>query len=202
MAAPRQIVDALESVLAIYFSDVRHRTRAAFMLCDELVEMTCKLRARQANHQFNMRCNFHAAITTTTVGLVQPLVDSVQGSRDTRNNMQHANAAATVDDQHCADAILDAVAVIDHCWPTTSTTALGPWMKCALRVVRLYSTQGDAIKRQEFEDHMGQAPWRADNRKPRANEMIIKPGRRSYWQLVLVQSQAQVEAILDQLAVP
>lgn len=201
MAAPRAIVDALESVLAIYFSDVRHRARAAFMLCDELVEMTCKVRARQVDHRYDMSKNFHAAVSEPSVGLAEPLVERVQASRDTRNNMQHQNVAATVDDQHCADAILDAVEVIDHCWPGTSTGALGPWMKCAMRVVRLYSTQGDAIKRQEFEDAMAQAPWRADERKPRVNEIVIRPGRRSYWQLVLVQSQAQVELILDELSV-
>jgi hypothetical protein len=37
MSAPRHIVDALESVLSIYFSNCRHKERAAFILCDELV---------------------------------------------------------------------------------------------------------------------------------------------------------------------
>jgi len=38
MSAPRHIVDALESVLTVYFSNCRHKERAAFILCDELVE--------------------------------------------------------------------------------------------------------------------------------------------------------------------
>jgi hypothetical protein len=42
MAAPRDITDALEGVVSIYFSDVRHKLRAAFILRDELVEMSCK----------------------------------------------------------------------------------------------------------------------------------------------------------------
>jgi hypothetical protein len=42
MAAPRDITDALEGVVSIYFSDVRHKLRAAFILQDELVEMSCK----------------------------------------------------------------------------------------------------------------------------------------------------------------
>jgi len=42
MAAPRHIVDALESVLSIYFSNCRHKERAAFILTDELVEITCR----------------------------------------------------------------------------------------------------------------------------------------------------------------
>ena len=39
MAAPHDILDALECVGSIYFSDARHKTRAAFILSDELVEL-------------------------------------------------------------------------------------------------------------------------------------------------------------------
>lgn len=46
MSTPPEIIDALESVLEIYFSGVRHRERAAFILCDNLVEMTCKTKAK------------------------------------------------------------------------------------------------------------------------------------------------------------
>jgi hypothetical protein len=42
MAAPQYIVDALETVLTIYFSNCRHKERAAFILCDELVEVVCR----------------------------------------------------------------------------------------------------------------------------------------------------------------
>ncbi len=48
MPAPREIVDALESVLDIFLSDIRHRERAAFILWDNLVEMACKRKAKQA----------------------------------------------------------------------------------------------------------------------------------------------------------
>jgi hypothetical protein len=163
MPAPREIIDALESVLGIYFSDVRHRERAAFILCDELIEMACKLRAREHNHHFNMQCGFHTAINAPGVSIPQAtLGSSIQASRNTRNNMQHASAAATVDEQHCADAILDAVQVIDHCWPHASTNDLRGWIKCALRVVSLYSSQGDSTKRTEFEDAMRDNGWRAE----------------------------------------
>lgn len=61
MPAPVAITDALESVLDIYFSGVRHRERAAFILCDNLVEMACKTKAQQHDHNFVMRCGFHTA---------------------------------------------------------------------------------------------------------------------------------------------
>jgi hypothetical protein len=47
MSTPPEIIDALESVLEIYFSGVRHRERAAFILRDNLIEMTCKSNAKQ-----------------------------------------------------------------------------------------------------------------------------------------------------------
>ncbi|MEH2253251.1 hypothetical protein [Nostoc sp.] len=115
MSTPPEIIDALESILEIYFSGVRHRERAAFILCDNLVEMTCKTKAKQQNHRFDMSCNFHDACTAPGVILAADLKIRVVGYRNTRNNMQHASAAATVDSMHCATAILDVVKVIDHC---------------------------------------------------------------------------------------
>ena len=50
MEIPQAIADSLESVVEIYFSGVRHRERAAFILCDNLVEMACKSRAKQHNN--------------------------------------------------------------------------------------------------------------------------------------------------------
>lgn len=93
---PPEITDALESILEIYFSGVRHRERAAFILCDNLVEMTCKTKAKQHNHNFNTRCRFHEALDADGVLVVDPLKTRVKGYHDTRNNMQHASAAATV----------------------------------------------------------------------------------------------------------
>jgi len=155
MPIPREIIDSLESILGIFFSDIRHRTRAAFILCDEMVEMTCKLRAREANHRFDMSANFHNSITAPGVSpLPAPLESSIRGNRNTMNTMQHASAAVTVDDQHCADAFLDAIQVIDHCWPISSSVVFPLWIKCAIRVVRLYSGQGNPRQRVDFEDRM------------------------------------------------
>lgn len=194
MPAPPEISDALESVLGIYFSGIRHRERAAFILIDELIEMACKLRAREHNHTFNMSCGFHQAWNSPGVQIpAATLGGAIQHSRNIRNNMQHASAAATVDDELCADAILDAVAVIDHCWPGTSTNNIRPWMGCALRIVRLFSSQGSQRLKDLFEDGMRNAAWRATNRAPRVSELLIEPGRRQYWTLLMIQSQVQVE---------
>jgi len=40
--APSEIVDFLESILGIYFYDIRHKHRSAFILCDSLVELSLK----------------------------------------------------------------------------------------------------------------------------------------------------------------
>ena len=42
MKAPSEIVDFLESILGIYFYDIRHKHRSAFILCDSLVELSLK----------------------------------------------------------------------------------------------------------------------------------------------------------------
>jgi hypothetical protein len=202
MVAPREIEDSLESVLGIYFSDVRHRAKAAFILCDELVEMTCKVRAREADHRFNMFVGFHAAWNDPNVALdPTDLGSRVQASRNTRNTLQHASAAATVDDQHCADAILDVVDVIEHCWPG-SAAGRRLWMRSALRVVWLYSSNGDGYIRGRFEDKMRAGAWRVELRKPRLNEIVIEPGRRQFWQILLTQVAAQIDDVLNDFSVP
>jgi hypothetical protein len=67
MSAPRHIVDSLESVLSVYFSNCRHKERAAFILCDELVEVVCRERVKQTVRNLG-RMNFHGLMTHATVG--------------------------------------------------------------------------------------------------------------------------------------
>jgi hypothetical protein len=202
VAPPREVVDSLESVLGIFFSGVRHRNRAVFILCDELVEMSCKLRAREHDHTFRMLCGFHDAWNAPGVALdPADLGPRVQANRNTRNTMQHASAAATVDDRYCADAILDTNDVIEHCWPSASA-AFADWLNCALRVVWLHSSKGDPATVTTFEDAMRDGGWRVENRKARVNEIHIEPGRRAFWHLVLTQNPGQVGSMLDAMGVP
>ena len=202
MSTPPEIVDALESILEIYFSGVRHRERAAFILCDNLVEMTCKTKAKQYAHTFNMRCNFHDASTAPGVVLPPDLKVRVGGYRDTRNNMQHASAAATVDLYHCATSILDVVRVIDHCWLDTSTTLFPGRIKCALRIVWLYSSEGDVSLRESFETKMQKKTWRTQKESVNVTGRQIQPGHRDYWYVVIRMQTPYVEECLNDVGIP
>lgn len=203
MAAPGEIIATLESILGIFMSDIRHRERAAFILCDNLVEMACKTEAKHYNHKFDMSCRFHDAWNAPGVKLAPSgLGRRIQDRRHTRNNMQHADAAVTVDTQHCADAILDVVMVIDNCWAQTSTRRFPDWVKCALRIARLYSSKGDTVKRQEFEDAMRDVNWRGQGSKTvRVNERQIEPGLRAFWKLAVVEQTPLVEICLNEVGV-
>ncbi len=202
MATPPEIIDALESILEIYFSGVHHRERAAFILCDNLVEMTCKTKAKQHNHRFNMSCNFHNACQANGVTLPTDLVNRVKGYRNTRNNMQHGSAAATVSLQHCATAIIDAVKVIDHCWLNTSTTLFSLRLQCALRVVRLYSSDGDIALREPFEGLMQKKRWRTLERESvKVNGRQIQPGIRDYWYIAIRMQTSLVEECLNEIGI-
>lgn len=203
MAAPRDIVDALESVASIYFSDVRHKSRAAFILTDELVEMCCKALAVAANPTLG-HIKFHQLLAHPAVNLgagTVPLGTTLLRNHDTRNKMQHVNAAFTVDEQHCADAILDAIDAMEHCFPG-SVAAFSDALKVALRVVRLHSSRGDARLRGAFEDAMRSHRWNGTNRKARVSEPPYPVGSRRYWGLVLLPEYAQVEVILNRIGAP
>lgn len=179
MPAPVAISDALESVLDIFFSGVRNRERAAFILCDNLVEMACKTKAKQHNHSFNTRCDFHQILVAPGVALdPQNLGRRVQDHHDTRNNMQHANAAATVDAPHCATAIADAAEIVVTLWPDVAWPGR---VRCGLRIVRLYALMDDPLACESFENSMSEFGWRAaTNEAVRANAVQVQPGRREH----------------------
>jgi hypothetical protein len=202
MSTPPEIIDALESVLEIYFSGVRHRERAAFILCDNLVEMTCKTKAEQHNYRFDMSCQFHEACTAPGVLLLPDLKVRVLGYRRTRNNMQHASAAATVDLYHCATSILDVVRVIDHCWLNTSTNFFPGRIKCALRIVWLYSVEGDVSLRETFETKMQRQRWRTQQESVNVTGRQIQPGHRDYWYVAIRMQTPSVEECLNDVGIP
>ena len=52
MAAPRHIVDALESVLSIYFSNCRHKERPRARKSDRTVEQTVEIGADERIAQY------------------------------------------------------------------------------------------------------------------------------------------------------
>lgn len=197
---PSEIVDSLESLLDIFLSDIRHRERTVFILCDNLVEMACKTKAKSHNHRFDTSCNFYDAWNAPGVRLPRNgLGERVQLRRETRNTMQHENPAVTVDTQVCADAIKDIPEIMKKLWGRNALNNLRHWHHVALRIVRLYSCDGDFVKRQEFEDAMRRECWRseAEHRNPRVNESIIEIGRRAHWGIIIKQNPIQVEQILD-----
>jgi hypothetical protein len=202
--APTDIMDAFESILEVFLSDIRHRERAAFILCDNLVEMACKTKAKQKNHRFDTHCNFHDAWNAPGVRLPQNgLGATVHSRRDIRNTMQHASAAVTVDVQSCSDAILDLPKVMKKLWGQGALRNLRPWQQVAIRIVRLYLFTGDANIHRQFEDQMRAEPWRSstEERPPRVHEKIIECGLRNHWAIAVKQNPHQVEQILNNLGV-
>lgn len=201
MPCPPDIRDALESVVDVFFSGVRHRERAAFILCDNLVEVACRIRAIQHNHAFSGR-GFHTITTAPGVRLGVRLQAKVQGYHNTRNNLQHVGAALTVDAAHCADAVSDAVRVLDKLWAGTSAR-LGATLPVALRVVRLFGSSGDALKQAQFEERMRAWTWRTtDDERVAAAAVQIRPGVRDSWGHALRFRAPDVETILNQIEAP
>jgi hypothetical protein len=205
VAAPRDIVDALESVISVYFSGCRHNLRSAFILCDGLIELTCKAKAESSGWH-PVQINFTPLLKLAQVALdpaTVPLGKRCEDSHKVRNKMHHVNAAATVDARRCADAITDAVACIDHCFPNASND-FADALKIALRVVRLLSSLGNGQHQTDFTNKMNDYRWRtqANDRKPRTDEYIIKPGLRRHWSIVIFDSAPDIETILNEIGAP
>lgn len=204
-SAPSEIMDAFESILDIFLSDIRHRERAAYILCDNLVEMACKTKhtqhSRRNGTQPNTHCKFHEALKLAGCRLSQEFRETLQQRRDTRNLMQHQSASAAVDVPTCADAILDLPKIMMKLWGRNALDNLREWQKIAIQVARLYSNSGDTTDRVQFEDAMRLEQWRgiSEERNPRTNETIIECGLRIHWAIAVKQSPSQVEQILNSI---
>jgi len=68
--------------------------------------------------------------------------------------MQHEYASITIDEQKCADAILVLIILLRRLWSKYALDDIPPWVECALRIVKLYSSQGDFKNRKEFRKTM------------------------------------------------
>lgn len=115
--------------------------------------------------------------------------------------MQHNSAAAAVDVQHCADAIIDAVDCLDHCF-CGARNDLPDNIKLALRVVRIYSTNGSPVHRNAFENAMLKHPWRGEVDRANVPERVINVGLRRHWGLVVMSELAAVDTILTRIKAP
>lgn len=207
MPAPIEVIHALESIVDIYLSGIRHRERAAFILTDNLVELACKLRAKQLNGNFNMHSNFYDSIDKAGLPSGTDLRSRLESYHQLRNPMQHQHPAMTVDPHYCAQAILDAVELIDTLWTTNSQrpsdTQFQPWLKTALRIVLLYSPKGDPSLLESFQRAMREKSWRGNERKNvRSNEVQILPGERDYWHVAVRRYYELVEECLNEIGAP
>ena len=108
--------------------------------------------------------------------------------------MQHNNPAATVDSQHCADAVIDAVDVMEHCFSASKIT-LPDKLKVTLRVMRLLSQHGDPHQQSEFGNAMQQHPWRGNRERAKQDEVIVAPGPGANWGLVIPSEFARVRDV-------
>jgi len=69
MHAPNEVLDLLESVLGIFFYDIRYKERSVFILCDNLVELSCKTKIKQVNYREDVKeMSFYSALRKVQIG--------------------------------------------------------------------------------------------------------------------------------------
>ena len=63
MQASNEVLDLLESILGIFFYDIRYKERSVFILCDNLVELSCKTKIKQVNYREDVKeMSFYSAL--------------------------------------------------------------------------------------------------------------------------------------------
>ncbi len=201
MSCPPQVISSLESILDLYFSDVHDKYRATFILTDNLLETSCKKKARQEDHTFGLKKNFHNTVTSDVLGVPTDLCNRLEDFHDTRNKIQHQGSALTVNQRYCADAIICSVTLLEELWPSVRSENIRNWMSCALKVVWLYSSHGDISKREPFEIEMRRTEWRGESDSIQPDEVAVKPGNKNFWHWALHHRTPQVEKCLAEIDV-
>jgi hypothetical protein len=86
--------------------------------------------------------------------------------------------------------------------PDVEFTRRGGKLKVTLRVVRLFSQHGNPRQQSEFGDAMQTHQWRGTRERARQEEVIVAPGSRANWGLVVPSEYARIEALLNRVGVP
>jgi hypothetical protein len=227
MQAPMEIIDFLESILSIFFYDIKHKERSSFILVDNLVEISCKSRLRERKKQYPRNLELEEILKLAGIG--GELKRRLLGRRKDRNSMQHDLVAITVTTEYCADAIVDLCKLLKKLWGKYAIVTIEEWVNCALRIVKLYSHSGNRDKRVNLETYLEKNKWNSivENElitfqpglekineefrsytgvplgrlKPNDNEILISIGSSKHWTLLIRRFPNEVKICLDDLGV-
>jgi len=227
MQAPMELLDLFESILSIFFYDIRQKERSVFILVDNLVEVSCKARLRERNKQFNRNMRLEEILKISSIG--GELKKRLLSRRKERNSMQHDLVATTVSREHCADSIIDLCELVKKLWGKYALDSAHDWIICSLRIVNLYSRSGGLDKRINLENYLGKYKWNSviegeeftfqpalekmklefesytgtiiGRVKPNDNEIIISIGSPKHWTLLLKRFYKDVIICLDDMEV-
>ena len=227
MQAPMELLDSFESILSIFFYEIRQKERSVFILVDNLVEVSCKARLRERNKHFNRNIGLEEILKISSIG--GELKKRLLRRRKERNSMQHDLVAITVSREHCADSILDLCELVKKLWGKYALDSAHDWIICSLRIVNLYSRSGDLDKRINLENYLGKYKWNSviegeeftflpalekmklefesytgtpiGRVKPNDNEIIISIGSPKHWTLLLKRFYKDVIICLDDMEV-
>lgn len=229
MRAPIEIIDLLESILGIYFYDIKHKNRATFVLVDNLVELTIKIRLKQLNPAFNVKIDFPKLLEQIKIPL--KLKRKLSDNHSLRNEFQHKSPILTIDDGKCADSIILLIDLVKKIWGKNSLINIPCRVECGLRLVKLQSSFGNIKKRKDFKDYiLNNIDWNKveivedervfeDNKDGKIynfygpegqalgkqilnkNELVIKIGSEDHWSYILRHYTDKVEECLNILSI-
>lgn len=207
MYAPKEITDYLEPILSIYLSDFRHKERSAFILCDNLIELCCKLRIKERDPSDNRNRQRNFPQSLEDAKLSKTFRGILEKRHKIRNDMQHEKIGISIDAQDCACDILNVIKVIKTLWGKYALDSASDWLICSLRIIDLYSTSSNQSKKTLLESKLLKSiNWNfhpeedknMEKRLRKDNEVIIEIGARNYWALLVREKTELVNQCLDE----
>jgi len=150
MKTPSEILDLLQPIISIFFYQIPHKNRAVLILSDNLAEISCKIKIRERNSSKNLNwIKFSDLIRRVKVS--KWLREKLIKYHGIRNEFQHKSPIYTVEEKTSADYVLVTIELIKFLWKKDALKQVPDWVRCGLRIVKLFPSNGNLQIRNSLE---------------------------------------------------
>jgi hypothetical protein len=226
MKTPSEILDLLQPIISIFFYQIPYKHRAVLILSDNVAEISCKFKIRERNPAENIK-NIDFPELLKEVGVPKKLNEKLKKYHEIRNEFQHKSPFYTIEEKTSADSVFVTVELIKFLWRKDALKEVDNWVNCGLRIIRLFSSNGNMQKRNSFESKIlketdlymdyesletniliredgtfikGDVTGsRIERTLPKKNEAIIQVCSPKYWTYLLQNHTTIVSQFLDDL---
>jgi hypothetical protein len=176
MKTPDEILDLLQPIISIFFYQIPYKHRAVLILSDSVAEISCKFKMRERNPAENIkRIEFPDLLKRTKVP--KKLSEKLKKYHEIRNEFQHKSPVYTIEEKTSADSVFVTIELIKFLWKKDALKEIPDWVRCGLRIMNLFSSNGNLQRRYSLESKvMSETNLYIDYKSLETNFLIKEDG--------------------------